>query len=209
VVSSVRFCILLRTVLPVFVVALAAPLDLPAQQFLVCDKPTALHSRDGGSKSAFIRDAHDIFHAFAGDDVTAYFGFKPRLHLVERSTPNAFAIGPDSIVVSSGLLDITDSSSEFAFIIAHELGHLLSERGNHTHALAPTQLGMDERFADELTADAFALRLLSSRGFDTSAGVTVLSKIVAATRSAGGSPDALFPSIEARILAMNRGRKNP
>jgi predicted Zn-dependent protease len=155
-------------------------------------------------RQQWLRDAQDIFHAFAGDDLSAYFGFTPRLHLVERAAPNAFAVTPSSIVVSSGLMEITGSSSEFAFIIAHELGHLLVEREGGTHTLAPHGTGVDEQLADELAADAFALRLLKSRGFDPTAGSAVLQKIMAATRSSGGVPEAIFPGLEARIMAMIR-----
>jgi predicted Zn-dependent protease len=177
--------------------------QLAAQQFLACDRAGVAGNSKVSAHQEWLRDAQNLLHAFAGDDLNAYFGFKPQLQLVEHRAPNAFALRPGSIVVSSGLMELTGSSSEFAFIIAHELGHLLAERGDHAHTLAPIQAREADTMAAELAADAFAMRLLRSRGFDPTAGIEVLRKIEAATRRSGASPEALYPTIESRIVAMN------
>jgi heat shock protein HtpX len=61
----------------------------------------------------------------------------PRVHLIESSAPNAFAVGrnPDdaSLVTTRGLLQLLDRR-ELAGVVAHELSHI----GNHDIALSTT-----------------------------------------------------------------------
>lgn len=207
--SRRRFCIARRLFVTLVVIAITLvqnpTLDLAhAQSFVACEFELKDRASNPLDESDWLRDGQGILHALAGDDLRAYFGFHPRIQLIERTLPNAFALAPGAIVVSSGLLDITASSAEFAFILAHELGHLVLGRGDKLHTLAALHTGSEDRLSEEFAADAYAVRLLQDRGFDPTAGVAVLKKVADSTEQAGGAPEALYPSITARISAMNR-----
>ena len=53
-----------------------------------------------------------------------------RISVLEESTPNALAFPGGLIGVTSGLLEGVESENEFAFVLAHELGHF-----RHRHHL--------------------------------------------------------------------------
>jgi hypothetical protein len=185
-----------------------------AQQFLACSHTEAGTPAIGAGPATipnerWLHDSREILHAFAGDDLTAYFGFRPRIHITNQASPNAFAVRPDSIVVSSALLHIIDSTSEFAFVIAHELGHLVLDRKDSIHSFAPLEATAHDPVAHEVAADTYAIELLQSAGFDPSAGRALLTKIGGATVRAGVSMATVFPSIPARLSAMASLLKEP
>jgi len=207
--SRRRFCTTRRLLvtLSVIGIALAQSVTLrsaSAQSFVACERQQTKVGAQDGVDIRWRRAAEEILHAFAGDDLHAYFGFHPRIQLVEKTVPNAFALAPGAIVLSSGLIDITASTSELAFVLAHELGHLILGRGDELHTLAAVRTGHDDRLAEEFAADAYAVRLLKERGFDPGAGVDILNKIVESTERRGGAAETLFPSINSRIVAMRR-----
>lgn len=198
----------LTVILPSLVVTFRSS-DSEAQSFLLCERSKSDSQLENGAHPQWVYDSQGILHAFAGDDLKAYFGFHPRIEVIDRKLPNAFALTPGHIVVSAGLLELTSSSSEFAFVLAHELGHLLLQRGEDVHTFANLQPEVDHRLAAEFAADAYAMRLLKNRGFDSTAGVAVLRRIADTAQSAGASSTALFPSIEARIVAMAKASGSP
>ncbi len=46
-----------------------------------------------------------------------------KVHIMEESAPNAFALPGGTIYVTQGMLDRVESENELAFILGHELGH--------------------------------------------------------------------------------------
>lgn len=67
----------------------------------------------------------------------------PELYVVQDPTPNAMAIGADNpfIVLNTGLVDLLDDE-ELRFVVAHEVGHVLSGHAVYrTMALILTSLG--------------------------------------------------------------------
>lgn len=197
--------------LPLLFLLLSLSATAHAQTFLACGRPPTTSGTDsmgtaGLLAESWVNDGREILHAFAGDDLAAYFGFQPRLHVVQRAIPNAFAVQPDSIVISTGLLDLLNSTSEFAFVIAHELGHLVLAGREAVHPLAPLDAALEDAVAHEIVADAYALDLLESRGFDPGAGPALLAKIGSVAAQSGISVNHVFPSIPARLTAMTDGR---
>jgi len=216
--SAVRFGVpALRSLgLPVCLVVGAFFVSPPAaaQQFLACSHATggalsagSIHTRTANDR--WLQDGREILHAFAGDDLFAYFGFRPRIHITSQASPNAFAVKPDSIVVSTALLDLIDSTSEFAFVIAHELGHLVLDRRESIQTLAPLDTAVTVAVAQEVAADSYALELLRSAGFDPTAGRALLSKIGGLTGQSGVPVASVFPSIPARLSAMANRLSEP
>ena len=51
-------------------------------------------------------------------------GFSPKFHLINNNQVNAFAFMGANIAINSGLIKLTESESELASVIAHEIAHL-------------------------------------------------------------------------------------
>jgi hypothetical protein len=100
----------------------------------------------------------------------------PKIVIDDSQSINAFSIGSDTVQVSLGMSELmSDSPSELAFVIAHELGHLI-------------QLQTGDRSNDpnlEFDADIKATILLLMSGYDPYAGTGALAKLKMATGSSG------------------------
>lgn len=106
------------------------------------------------------------------------------LTLRDSQTVNAFAHDRDTVVITRALIQQTKSSSEIAFVMAHELAHLAL--GHDTHA----------GVRGELEADALALKVVVALGFDPCSGSSVLERL--------GSPAKLtLVSVSPRLTALH------
>ena len=144
-----------------------------------------------------------IFHDIAGDDYYAFFGFAPNLKVVSTPVPNAFAVGSNEVVVSSSLLDLLESKSEYAFILAHELAHVLLGHSHQDDRVEEPLDALRRHIKQEFEADMLAFKLLSNTDFEPQAALNVLSRL-GKFRHEEGLPtlSALYPSIQARISAI-------
>lgn len=117
-----------------------------------------------------------VLHRLGGDDIRAYFGFVPKLMVLQTDQLNAFAFPSGTIAFTRGLLAQIRSDDELAFVLAHELGHLVLHHHSDPQAFlrptgAPTNL-----LQREVEADAYAIRLLHEAGFDTAQGLELLER---------------------------------
>ena len=151
-----------------------------------------------------------IFHKLGGDDLVAYFGFEPKIEVVSQHTPNAYAIGPSTIVISTALLDFLEGESELAFVLAHELAHLIL---GHTHKnLAGNRELRSSPWVRylkaELAADNLALQLLKKGHYSGAPGLAVLKRLANFGAESGTSLGDIFPSLAIRegqlALALER-----
>ena len=207
---------------------LIGSIDAHGQTFLECSLRPASHAvtKPPALALSFLQDRPDALpgeiasrswqnltqttlHQLAGDDLRAYFGFVPSVTIVRSPLPNAFALGNDNIVVSSGLLDMLDSRDELAFVLAHELAHF--QLGHIRHALTggsaepQTSPNLLQR---ELDADSRARTMLRGAGFDERAGKELLKRILRANwaTSLGGAPAP--GTVAARIKALSETQSN-
>ena len=108
------------------------------------------------------------------------------------------------VVVSRGLLDLTAADdSALAFVLAHELAHLLRDH----HAALPWRLlgagqGVPPEHAQayqekELEADRLGVLFATLAGYQPTTAIAILQKVAADTR-----PDRLHPSPRARADAI-------
>lgn len=89
------------------------------------------------------------------------------------------------IMITPDMLRYLKTDSELAFVIAHEIGHiLLLESGTMT------------RFQLELVADSSAVELIGNAGFDAWAGIEVLRRL---DELFGGMATQGYPSFAHRI----------
>ena len=122
-------------------------------------------------------DAFDsILHQLAGDDLKSFFGFTPEIKVIQSAAPNAFAIWPNQILLTSGLLDLGQNRPQISFVIAHELSHLMLK--HHPHQ-ASTLLPSNaiSAIASELDADKLAIALLNKAAISTRGVVDFLKSL--------------------------------
>jgi Peptidase family M48 len=99
--------------------------------------------------------------------------------IIENTHPDAFLVNRQRIVLSSGILAHIDNYTDLAFILAHELGHLLlpkplKELNNGTERLHV--LGKNNP-VEELEADRFAQWILKLNAIPIFNRLNLLDKI--------------------------------
>lgn len=151
-----------------------------------------------------------MLHKLGGDDLQAAFGFTPQVVVASSLLPNAYARRPGTIVLTQGLLEVISSEDEFAFVLAHELGHLVlghERRRPLEFATAAGRVGSqlpsrwNEHLTQELDADAFAADLLGEAGYEKRAGVTMIERLANGLgEMTFGS--RIFPSLGQRVQRL-------
>ena len=142
-----------------------------------------------------------IIHDLVGDDLAAYLSISPEINVIKVSQPAAFAAS-NRLIISTGLLEMSNSASEIAFVLAHEMGHLaLHHHGAH---FTGDRDQMQMEMANELDADQFAVQLLHDSGMEPRAGIAILSRLDHLGTEHGIQARSLFPSIGGRIQALKR-----
>jgi predicted Zn-dependent protease len=158
----------------------AAPLvdSVPAQRYL---------NAVGGSVAANVKAGH-----------------RWRFGVVKSEGVNAFAAPAGFILVSRGLIDLLESEDELAFVLAHEVAHVM--RKHHYNVVQRQRLvekaakdlqeleqsdlvgklsslsgqmyarGLDK--AAEFEADRLGVELMTRAGYDPAAAISVLEKLM-------------------------------
>ncbi len=95
--------------------------------------------------------------------------------LLKDGAANAFSLGSQTIILSTGLAASLESEGELAAILSHEMSHELLGHVNETETLSDHQplalLSLDQ----ELEADAYGLCLLQAGRFSTLGAIVSLS----------------------------------
>jgi Zn-dependent protease with chaperone function len=133
---------------------------------------------------------------------------RPELYVTQSPNVNAYAIGYEDpfIVMTSGALELLESDDERAFLLAHELGHIMSDHMTlRTIAMVIVSIGTLALMPVGLALLPFQLGLLewhrkSELSADRAALLAVQDKLVAGTtfmRMAGGRDYGDTTSVEA------------
>ncbi len=134
-----------------------------AQDFLSCSsRHPSFQSRQAEYRTTRVKD---IFSRLTRVEVFLLDSEAPRISIEPDTRPNAFVRDSTEVVITAAALEVVESSSELAFILAHELSHI---------ALGHLRPGSP---ADELQADRLALNLVRRAGFDPCASLTVLARL--------------------------------
>ncbi|MCS7041964.1 MAG: M48 family metalloprotease [Bryobacteraceae bacterium] len=105
-------------------------------------------------------------------------GSSPRLLIRYDRQVNAYAKGGSEIGIYMGLSELLgDSDSELAFVVGHELGHILQQRAGDLRVWHPSNAEFD--------ADIWGVLFAMTAGYDAYAIAGALSKLAMATGSAG------------------------
>jgi predicted Zn-dependent protease len=159
-----------------------------ASEFKISSNPYYIERiRNIGGKISKVCDRQEINYYF---------------YVIEDSKKNAFSIPGGYVYIYKGLMDIL-SDDELAFVIAHEVGHIVSRHaikrlqaamGYNLLILASVTVPSDAQFTkgisfalgqilsgysrqDEFNADALAVEYSKRAGFDPQTGVQVLEKL--------------------------------
>ena len=133
---------------------------------------------------------------------------RPELYVTQSSEVNAYAIGYENpfIVITSGALELLESDDQKRFLLAHELGHIMSDHMTYrTIALVILTVGSIAMFPVGLAILPFQLALLEwhrkSEFSSDRAGLLALQDKTAAhstfMRLAGGRDYGDTSSVEA------------
>lgn len=104
-------------------------------------------------------------------------GLRPSIIIKEDDTQSAFVLPNGTVVISSGLLASAGSDDEVAFVIAHEVSHIIARdqmrpAAELTGVSDPTNLQLSE-----IRADASAVFFMKKAGYSPEASVSILSRL--------------------------------
>ncbi|MBD2260756.1 M48 family metalloprotease [Pseudanabaena sp. FACHB-2040] len=139
--------------------------------------------------------------------------------VLEDEGINAFATVGGFVYINLGLIRAAENEAELAFVLAHEIGHIVGRHGVHqlwqeltAQALAQSQSEkrqtivdagsrlrrLSRSLLDEYDADKLGFQCLDQAGYAQSGVVTILRKIIADERSAAELA-SLHPFLERRV----------
>ena len=155
----------------------------------------------GSQWKSLIRGA---LHGLGGDDLRAYFGFEPAPLVVNAYLPNSYALRNASVIISSGLLQLISSESELAFVLAHEIGHVVYGHQNPEHKHMTPHERVEHFLQLEVEADRYAVKLLQESGYDRYAGLQVLHRLTSFGRDAEQPLGKRFPTLSQRHQILQK-----
>jgi predicted Zn-dependent protease len=89
--------------------------------------------------------------------------------VLNTETINAYAADESIVIISLPLYKIANNDDELAFIIAHELAHLILHS-----KIPPSDIDPNQRQKIESEADQLAVSIMTKSGFDSNNGIQVL-----------------------------------
>ncbi len=145
-------------------------------------------------------------------------GRRFHFHVVEAPAANAFALPGGYIFVTRGLAELCGGDEEIAFLLGHEMGHVLSRHfaegriaktllsALRAGRLATELLGKGYSRQQEQEADRIAVELALAAGLDGEGALRLLRHL---HQLAPGAPEFLqyfstHPAAEERIAAVRR-----
>ena len=122
-----------------------------------------------------------------------------RFHLLNGRRPLALAAPGGRTYITTGMVAMLDSDDQLAFVLAHEMGHLIlghdrtrggaSEKGSARSNLEASwwrsNPAVNRSLMAELEADRVALRLMRRAGLDPSGAERVLDLVLSEPRGPG------------------------
>lgn len=186
----------------------------------------AISTRCSNNSGAGWRALNSMFGQLRGH---ARGGENARLELVRADFPNAFTLPDDTIVLTTGMLELADDPDQIAGVVAHELGHV-EARHVLTNMVRQMSLGLfvdvvlggsgaaqaaaainvvSLRFSreDENEADIIGLRIMDLADINPGAMAKLFRRIAADEKQSTFSVPELLrshPDSEARAKAAER-----
>lgn len=104
-------------------------------------------------------------------------GLNPKIIIKEDDAQSAFVLPDGTVVISRGLLASTGTDDEVAFVIAHEISHIIARdqmgpAAKLTGLSDPTDLQLTE-----IRADASAVSFMKKAGYSPEASIGMLKRL--------------------------------
>lgn len=108
----------------------------------------------------------------------ALAGRKPPIVITPELKKDACVLPNGDIVITMGLVESCESDDELAFIIAHELSHIVAKdfKNSGTPSLTGSR-GIPDTELREMKADISAVRYIKNAGYNPYASIRVLTRL--------------------------------
>lgn len=116
------------------------------------------------------------------------------LVIINDDTINAWTNGHE-VVITTGMLKFTKSDSKIAFILGHELGHVLLGHTSGVEPIFPTM--------NEINADKYGAYLAIRAGYNLCAGKVIWQRMIDTYGGDEGSNDGVHPSNTTREKSLD------
>lgn len=149
------------------------------------------------------QECNQVVHGLTGDDSIAFLGFNPNLKVLHHPLPHASVTKSGDITVTTGMLNLVKNDSEFAFLLAHELGHVVLFHHKQEKSLALMGTSTNPTLLEhEMQADQFALSLLHDSGYDPASGALLLTRLSEFGKEKGVAMSEIYPGLLDRVAAV-------
>lgn len=117
--------------------------------------------------------------AAIGERISKCAGIEARILVVDERKPEAYVYPDKTIVVTTGLADLSESDDETAFVIGHEMAHIAKEHGNGEKILTLlNNPSLPDRERQEIEADINGINYARRAGYDPSSAGKLLSRLL-------------------------------
>lgn len=122
-------------------------------------------------------DGHRARVARAASRLEPVTGISPKIIIKEDDTQSAFVLPDGAVVISRGLLASTGSDDEVAFVIAHEISHIIARDQMGPVAKLTGLSDPADLQLGELRADASAISFMKKAGYSPEASIGMLKRL--------------------------------
>ncbi|MCB0319478.1 MAG: M48 family metalloprotease [Bdellovibrionales bacterium] len=171
---------------------------MASQIYLPAEKPIETNQKDLSATLPNIAETRSVIREIAGDDCVAFLGFTPIVDILDSPIPLAALTPQEHILITSGMLEIVNTRSEFAFLMAHEIAHYLLGHLRTSEASVNSHWSLSQ----EASADALALKLLGNTTFHHSAAISLLQRLEAFGEESGTALRDLYPTLSQRRTTL-------
>ncbi|MBI3397980.1 MAG: M48 family metalloprotease [Deltaproteobacteria bacterium] len=113
------------------------------------------------------------------NNLTNITGYGIKICVEDSSKIDAYLHPAGHIVITTGLMNFFEDDAEMAFIIGHELSHMVSKHyksGSEILGIS-TDIYFPDSLRQEMEADEYSLKIMKAAGYDPAASLRVLAKI--------------------------------
>ncbi|HBO84003.1 MAG: hypothetical protein A2073_08055 [Deltaproteobacteria bacterium GWC2_42_11] len=105
-------------------------------------------------------------------------GVNIKVVIIKDNTPEAYVYPGGLIVLTKGILDIAKTNDELAFIIGHEISHVINDGSSETIFRIIGEHDLPFNIKEEILADISGMNYAEKAGFNPFASVKLLTKML-------------------------------
>lgn len=127
-------------------------------------------------------------------------GLKVRVAVVSDDGRDACVLPDGTIMITSGFEPLLESDDELAFILAHEMSHVLAKDHLRTVPELAGVKGMPSGQLSEMYADINAVNYVKKAGYDPGASLKVLRRIAPSSKTISDRLEFLTGYLETSVI---------